>query len=79
MTSELQNIHQSGEKVLIPGVYAVINVNLDRTTALVENCLLQPGECFPDYEGRAACWHLVQALKHPTVQEPITMPWQIQQ
>jgi len=48
------NIYQSGQKVVVDGWYEVV---AGKTPTVLR---LTAGELFPDYDGRAVCWHLVE-------------------
>jgi hypothetical protein len=52
-------IFQSGQVATICGLYEVVGrgyvYHHDEHTA----CEFRPGDVFPDFQGRAVCWHLV--------------------
>jgi hypothetical protein len=45
-------IYQSGQPVLVGGLYEVVGASKVTYKLLKE-------DTFPDYDGRAVCWHLV--------------------
>jgi hypothetical protein len=73
MTKELYGLCQSGQAVKVAGIYKLVGVvqrtmppNDQRTT----HTTLHAGEFFPDYEGRAVCWYLME----PIAAEHVTPP-----
>lgn len=77
MTHELgMSVYQSGEKVTSSGLYEIVNIAHDQVAAQHRTLLLQHGELFPNYEGRAACWYLVQVVDEQPHIEAINTPWQ---
>jgi hypothetical protein len=78
MTDISHSVYQSGEKVSIAGLYEVVGAGF--AYSLDENTVreFQPGQIFPDYVGRAVCWHLLKAIpvenppdKHPDPPKPM--------
>jgi hypothetical protein len=64
MTKELHDLCQSGQAVKVAGTYELVGVQRtvhpnDQRTA---HATLHAGEFFPDYEGRAVCWYLIEAI-----------------
>ena len=53
-------VYQSGQRVLISGVYRVAGTESKALTETKEKHVrqLDVGELFPNYEGRAVTWHL---------------------
>ncbi len=74
--SHLSNVHQSGEKVAVPGIYELASATHDDLPTRHTYYRLYHGECFPNYEGRATCWHLVEAVPYHEADEPLNTPWQ---
>ncbi len=62
-TSTQNTVFQSGESVILAGKYEAVGVDQklakDKPEAAMIN--LNKGELFPNYEGRAVSWRLVQS------------------
>jgi len=63
MAMNTQLIYQSGQKVEIDGWYEVVAVKAPTVFQLTVD------ELFPDYDGRAVCWHLVKQVERPNLSE----------
>lgn len=65
MSNETQTIYQSNEPVKQDGFYAVIgststgSLSLEKPAPVIVH--LSAGSVFPNSEGRAVCWRLVEA------------------
>lgn len=62
MKEKESSIYQSGQSVIIAGIYEAVGVDQrdasnKKELAIVE---LSKGELFPNYEGRAISWRLVE-------------------
>ena len=64
MTTNVICVFQSGEQVHTNGIYHVVGVDLAHDEVRKEHARreLRQGQCFPDYQGRAVCWLLVEIL-----------------
>ena len=58
MKSEDVCIFQSGQKVVSDGWYEVVGIKAAKPSAARQK--LQIGSIFPNYDGRAVCWLLVE-------------------
>jgi hypothetical protein len=47
-----QAIYQSGQKVLVDGLYEAVATQVPTVSQLTMN------QMFPNHDGRAVCWHL---------------------
>jgi hypothetical protein len=75
MKNEIHSLYQSGERVTVPGVYALVDAPAEKNQQ--KTCELANGHYFPDHQGRAVCWYLVEASQEMySNEEPITTPWQ---
>ncbi len=82
---ELKVVHQSGEPVAEPGIYAVVGIEVDDDDWDEDSERIHKfytDELFPDYKGWAVCWRFVRPVE-PKSEAPvsgpvqsITMPWQ---
>jgi len=74
MTTEINNLHQSGEKVTVSGMYQLVEMTLEGQVGTLMT--LHKGEWFPDHDGRAACWHLLREISDKPATSPLHTPWQ---
>ncbi len=72
--SETRELHQSGEKVLVAGIYRLVERSLEGDAGTLVT--LQKGDYFPDYQGRATNWYLARALANRKVTSPLMTAWQ---
>ncbi|MEP7289183.1 MAG: hypothetical protein ABI947_25810 [Chloroflexota bacterium] len=61
MTENCVTIYQSGQRVPVSGWYEAVGVNTLAMSGSPHHLIrtLRAGELFPDYEGRAICWCLL--------------------
>lgn len=77
MTKELHGLCQSGERVHLAGTYQVVGVHPIEQQNKPDKicCTLHVDEFFPDYEGRAVCWYLIEPIvEQRDSKQPFTMP-----
>jgi hypothetical protein len=74
MGTEVGNLHQSGEKVNVSGVYQLVEKTLEGHVGTM--LTLRKGTLFPDHEGRAACWHLLREISDKPSTAPLHTHWQ---
>jgi hypothetical protein len=77
MTKELHGLCQSGQAVEVAGTYEVVGVQRVVRTNDREKTrdTFHAGEFFPDYEGRAVCWYLIETIADEDgIPQPITLP-----
>jgi len=77
MRKEIGNLHQSGEWVTAPGIYALVDAppTTDDKHQPIHEFLSD--QFFPDHGGRAVCWYLIRIIENNRrKQTPITTPWQ---
>ncbi len=74
MTTELSNLHQSGEKVTVSGRYQLVEMTLEGQVGTLFT--LRKGEWFPDHDGRAVCWHLLREISDKPATAPLHTSWQ---
>ncbi len=62
MMDAKDTLYQSGESVAMTGTYEAVGVDLADVVNKKEKAVqsLQKGDLFPNYEGRAILWRLVQ-------------------
>jgi hypothetical protein len=81
MTKELYGLCQSGQAVEVAGIYEVIGVRPKVRDNGHEKTVytLHTGEFFPDYEGRAVCWYLIESLAAQGDSQELltTLCWQV--
>jgi len=58
MNQQHPAIYQSGQKVLLDGLYEAIAARVPTVSQLTS------GEVFPNYDGRAVCWHQLQSQSY---------------
>ena len=74
MTTEVSNLHQSGEKVTVSGMYQLIEKTLEGHVGTL--LTLHKGELFPDHGGWQACWVLLREISDKPATAPLHTPWQ---
>jgi len=74
MSTEINNLHQSGEKVTVSGMYQLVEKTLEGQVGTL--LTLRKGALFPDHEGRATCWHLLREISDKPATAPLHTPWQ---
>ena len=72
---EIHNLYQSGQMVAVSRTYEIVGAPRPelqcKNNPVIQE--LHQGEFFPDYDGRAVCWVLVQVIE-PQRPEPSTTP-----
>jgi hypothetical protein len=58
MSEQYQAIYQSGQKVLVDGLYEAVAARVPTVSQLTTR------ETFPNHDGRAICWHLLNTELH---------------
>jgi hypothetical protein len=61
MENKIYSLYQSGERVTVAGVYALVDVPVENNRQMI--CKLQDGQYFPDHQGRAVCWFLIESSR----------------
>jgi hypothetical protein len=56
-------IYQSGQVVVVSGLYEVVGAGYVYYNDEKATSEFHGGAIFPDFQGRAVCWHLVRALE----------------
>ena len=74
MTSVIGTLHQSGEAVVSPGIYRLVELTQGGKSGTL--ITLQRGQLFPDQNGREVCWYLVRAIAAPKATAPLYTDWQ---
>ncbi len=60
MTTRVESIYQSGERVTVQGFYEVAGApEIQRS--------FNADDLFPNYDGRAVCWRLAELSQRPSV------------
>ncbi len=72
--SETRELHQSGEKVLIGGIYRLVERTLEGDAGTLVT--LYRGDNVPDYQGRATSWYLVRPIAERKATAPLHTSWQ---
>lgn len=72
--SVTRQLHQSGEKVLVAGIYRLVERTLEGDAGTLVT--LQRGDYFPDYQGRATNWYLARAIADCKATAPLLTAWQ---
>lgn len=67
---EQPKIYQSGQMVVVPGLYEVVGAGYVYHNDEKAASEFRPGAIFPDFQGRAVCWHLVRVLEAPPAANP---------
>jgi hypothetical protein len=52
-------LYQSGQEVPVTAWYEIVGLYYPGKTSARAKQMLGVGELFPDYDGRAVCWHLL--------------------
>jgi len=60
-------IFQSGQPVDTPGLYEVVGAGYVYSHDENASCEFRSGQIFPDYQGRAVCWHLIRVIEVASV------------
>jgi len=66
MDAQYPAIYQSGQEVLLDGWYEAVGVKAPTVSQFTS------GQLFPNYDGRAICWHHLQATSF--LSQPVERP-----
>ncbi len=67
-------IFQSGQAVCTSGLYEVVGAGYVYSREEAATCEFRSGDVFPDFQGRAVCWHLIRVSDIPTPGKDDTPP-----
>jgi len=74
MASEVGGLCQSGEKVLVSGIYRLAERTSPGQTGTL--LTLYKGDTFPSHNGRAVCWYIDQTVADRKATAPLHTDWQ---